>query len=170
MLKRNNLFVPDKLEYAKGERPPVECILCAVAQKSEDVVSLEIARYQGFVVSANLYPYNPGHMLIFPERHIEHPNRLQSQEVVALHHLQMLVMDVLETLYGAESFNSGYNVGASSGASIDHFHVHVVPRYDKESGFIDIIGGAKIIVEDPQVTCRRFREVLIPAVEELERS
>lgn len=170
MIKRNNLFVPDKLEYAKGARPPVSCILCAVAQKSKDVASFEVARYKGFLVSANLYPYNPGHMLIFPERHIEHPRELDEGEIQVLHMLQMLVMDVLGTLYGAASFNSGYNVGASSGASIDHFHVHVVPRYDKESGFIDIIGGAKIIVEDPQVTCSRFREVLVPALEGLERS
>lgn len=169
MIKRHNLFVPDKLEYAKGERPPVECILCAVAERNKDVVSLEIARYGGFVVSANLYPYNPGHVLIFPERHIVHPRDLTGAEVAALHDLQIVAMNVLESLYGATAFNSGYNTGPSSGASIEHFHVHVVPRYDRETGFIDIIGGAKIIVEDPLITCKRLKEALVNELEQLER-
>jgi hypothetical protein len=54
--------------------------------------------------------------------------------------------------YSPQGYNIGWNIGDASGASISHLHMHVVPRYHRELGFIDIIGGAKIIVEDPEVT------------------
>lgn len=157
-MRCHHLFVPAKLDYARGERPDVECILCEVAGRRDTVTRLECHRSGGFVVSANLYPYNPGHLLIFPERHLEEPSALQAAEVAELHRLQLAAMAVLRELYGAEGFNVGFNCGGVSGASLAHFHVHIVPRYAREVGFIDIIGGARIIVEDPRVTVGRVAE------------
>ena len=155
MLKRQNLFIPDKMAYAKGERPQVDCILCEVAKKSDKVKKLEVARHGGFVISANLYPYNPGHLMIFPHRHVEDPRDFGDEEALTLHRLTMTTMDCLGDLYGAQAFNVGFNFGPVSGASLAHYHLHIVPRYARENGFIDIVGGARIIVEDPKETCRR---------------
>ena len=157
-MRCHHLFVPSKLDYARGARPDVECVLCEVIARRDTVDRLEVFRWGGFVVSLNLYPYNPGHLLLFPERHMETPAGLTTEEVQALHRLQLVAMDVLHELYGAAGFNVGYNCGEGSGASLDHFHVHVVPRYAREIGFIDIVGGARIIVEDPLVTVRRVAE------------
>ncbi|HOT76003.1 MAG TPA: histidine triad (HIT) protein, partial [Candidatus Wallbacteria bacterium] len=52
----------------------------------------------------------------------------------------------------------GYNIGACSGASIEHLHMHIVPRYSRELGFIDILGGAKLVVEHPEVTTKKLKE------------
>ena len=63
---RNHLFNTDKLKYVNGDRPGVACILCAIRDRDPDVVNLEVARRDGFIVSVNLYPFNPGHVMIFP--------------------------------------------------------------------------------------------------------
>ena len=153
-----NLFVPDKIEYVRGKRrPDVECILCAIVERSNKVTRLEVHRSELFVVSLNLYPYTPGHLMVFPKRHITDPRMLNDEEMQELHRMQGLCLDVLESVYTPHGFNLGYNLGDASGASIAHLHLHIVPRYRRETGFIDIISGIKIIVEDPNVsqTCIR---------------
>lgn len=155
----DNLFIPGKLPYVKGDRPAVDCILCGIVQQDERVVSLEIFRSDHFMVTANLFPYNPGHLMVFPLRHLADPAELTEHEVLELHRLQVKSMRVLHQLYGPRGFNWGCNIGETSGASIKHhLHLHLVPRYPGELGFIDIIGGARVIVEEPNETVRRLKE------------
>lgn len=150
---RNNLFVPNKMPYAKGKnRPDVSCILCAIVDKNEKVERLEVHRTELFTISLNLYPYSPGHLMVFPNRHIVDAREMNKGEVYDLHQLQCLSFEVLTRAYQPKGFNVGYNMGESSGASIAHLHLHVVPRYPRELGFMDVIGGARIIIEDPHAT------------------
>lgn len=153
-----NLFSINKLDYAKGKRPKVDCILCAVAGKNNFVDDLTIYQTDLFVVSVNLYPYNTGHIMVFPKRHILDIREYTSEEELEVELLTKGSMDILESVYRPSGFNVGYNIGEHSGASIAHLHRHIIPRYINEIGVIDIIGGAKIIVEDPVVT----KEKLIP--------
>lgn len=158
MENMDRLFVPAKLKYVKGERPDVECILCAVNEKNPKVNNLDVYRSENFIISANLFPYNPGHLMIFPKRHIETIEDFTDEEALELHKLQIKSLKVLRRVYSTQSFNTGYNIGASSGASINHIHMHIVPRYPREVGFIDVIGGARILVEDPNDTVKNLRE------------
>ena len=161
---RENLFVPNKMSYAKGKnRPDVECILCAIIENDDRVERLEVHRTELFTISLNLYPYSPGHLLLFPNRHIVDKRELRSDEVLHLHELEGLSFEVLTRAYQPRGFNVGYNMGESSGASIPHLHLHVVPRYPRELGFMDVIGGARIIIEDPIVT----QEKLVKIFQEL---
>lgn len=152
-----NLFVPDKLNYIKGERPDVKCILCSVINKNKKVVSLEIKRFEYCCVSLNLYPYNPGHLMIFPLRHIEDIRELTENEELEINKVTKLMLDVLDDVYEPGGFNLGYNINKFSGASIAHIHLHIVPRYRSEIGFMDIIGGKKIIVETPDKTLDKLK-------------
>lgn len=157
---RQNLFVPNKMPYAKGtNRPDVTCILCAIVQKDEKVERLEVHRTELFTISLNLYPYSPGHLLIFPNRHVLDVRELTSEEILTLHELQCLCFEVLTHAYQPRGYNVGYNMGDASGASIPHLHLHVVPRYPRELGFIDVIGGARIIIEDPRATQEKLLQV-----------
>jgi len=159
---RTNLFVPDKLEYVRGmKRPDVECILCAIVEGKDKVVRLEAYRSNLFVVALNLYPYTPGHLMVFPKRHITDPRMLSNEEIIELHRVQNLSLDVLEEVYAPHGFNLGYNIGEAGGASINHIHLHIVPRYRRELGFIDIISGAKIIIEDPNISLNKLRQGFI---------
>lgn len=157
--KRKNLFIPGKLQYARGEkRPDVECILCAIVEGSDKVARLEVHRSELFVATLNLYPYAPGHMMIFPKRHITDPRMLDQDEVYELHIMQGRCLDALDEVYSPHAYNVGYNIGEASGASIAHIHLHIVPRYRREIGFIEVISGTKIIVEDPNISLARMRE------------
>ncbi len=152
-----HLATPDKLAYARGRRPEVECLLCAVLARDPDVERLEIFRTKRFAVSANLYPYNPGHLLLFPLRHIVDIRDLQRAEQRELADLQACTLGVLEAMYQPTGFNVGFNLGRSAGASVRHLHLHVVPRYDTEMGFLEMLSQTRTVVEDPRRTVRRLR-------------
>lgn len=155
---RDQVFPVHKLDYVSGHRPPVPCILCSVVGRDPRVVDLEILRTDLFLVSANLYPYNTGHLMIFPLRHIVDVAEYTDEEVMELHRLHLRSLEVLRNLYHPAGFNLGYNLGRVGGASIDHLHFHIVPRFPNEAGFLDVLTGTRIIVEEPAVTVRRVRQ------------
>lgn len=165
-MERDNLFVPGKEAYVRRRagRPAGKCILCAVAAGDPEVVSLELARADGFLISLNLYPYNPGHVMLFPARHVEDPRALTAHEAAALHNLQATTLDVLSRVYEPAGFNIGYNLGPAAGASIPHLHLHIVPRYSNELGVMEILSGAKILIEDPHATQDRLRTAFADAL------
>lgn len=151
MIKKH-LFVPGKRKYIHQRNLNKNCVLCGILNNSPDVVNLTIYKTERFSISLNLYPYNPGHLMLFPNRHIVDPREFTENEVLELHHLQNLTFNILEEIYQPRGFTIGYNVREASGASIEHLHLHIVPRYHNELGFLDIIGGSKIIIEDPNET------------------
>jgi ATP adenylyltransferase len=151
------LFIPSKKAYVKGEnRPKVDCILCEVNKNNPEIDNLIIWKNDIVAASVNLYPYTSGHVLIFPVRHITETKQLNEDEVMQMHKLQVYTIDVLKELYKPGGFNIGYNMGYSSGASIEHLHQHIVPRYQRELGFVDIISGTKIFIEDPRDTMKNL--------------
>lgn len=158
MIERQHLIAHNKLDYVRGLRPQVDCILCAVRDHHPEVESLEITRDEHFLVSLNLYPYNPGHIMLVPLRHVEWPDQLTDAEALDLHHLQRRCLEVIRSIYPAAGFNIGYNLGAAGGGSIAHLHLHLVPRFHNEQGFMATIGHTHIIVESPHDMMRKFRE------------
>jgi ATP adenylyltransferase len=151
-------IVSNKLGYARGKRPAVDCILCAVAQDDPKVDNLLVYRRNGHFVTLNLYPYNPGHLMIVPEKHLLDVRELTDADMLEMHHLQLLALRVLDRVYSPGGYNVGYNIGKASGASIPHLHLQIVPRYHSEMGFFDILSDSRVIVEDPQVTRQRLTE------------
>jgi ATP adenylyltransferase len=149
-------IVANKLPYSRGQRPKVACILCAVARGDPAVALLVVYRRNGQFVTLNLYPYNPGHVMIVPERHCEDVRELSDAEVLEIHRLQLLTLKVLDSVYKPGGYNVGYNLGQSSGASIPHLHLQIVPRYPSEVGFFDIFSDSRVIVEEPRVTQERL--------------
>ena len=145
---KRHLFIPSKINYVRGKRPEVDCILCAITAHDKRVVDSTVFHNDLMTITLNIYPYNPGHLMIFPNRHIEDLTELSGEEVSEMHRLTVLAVNILKKLYHPQGFNIGYNLGESSGASIKHLHRHIVPRYKNELGFVDT-GGSKIYVEDP---------------------
>jgi ATP adenylyltransferase len=122
-------FSFDKLAYVRGSRPG-GCILCLVRDRSPEVEDLSIWRDDLFIVSVNLYPYNPGHLL-----------------------------GLLDRVYAPSGYNIGYNMGRAAGASIGHLHLHIIPRYPHETGIADLIAGRRVLVEDPRRTAETLRRL-----------
>jgi ATP adenylyltransferase len=154
----NNLFSINKLQYIKDKKKSDGCILCSIAKKDKDVVNLMVAETRQTVICVNKFPYNSGHLLIFPKRHIIDYRDFHEEEELEIHRFLRTSLDVLDSIYSPSGYNFGYNTGEFSGASIAHLHMHVIPRYRNELGFIDIIGGAKILVEDPTDTMKKLKK------------
>jgi ATP adenylyltransferase len=157
-LEFHNLFSLNKLGYIKGDRPKVDCILCAIINHQEDVVNLLVCEREHTVVSVNKFPYNSGHVLLCPKRHIIDYREVSREEEEELGSLLRTSIDILEDLYNPSGYNIGFNTGDFAGASLPHLHIHLIPRYRNEVGFVDIVAGAKILIEDPLETMRRLRE------------
>lgn len=87
--------------------------------------------------------------MIFPVRHIAGPGELSENEALELHRLTTRAIDILSDEFSPSGFNVGYNIGKGSGASIDHIHQHIVPRYENEVGFLDVLAGTRVVVADP---------------------
>jgi ATP adenylyltransferase len=157
-LRFQNLFSVNKLDYIKGESGRKECILCSIARGDRDIGKLLVTQGNRIYICVNKFPYNPGHLLLFPKRHITDYRELKENEEHELHMLLRRTLTILDSLYSPSGYNIGYNIGKFSGASIAHLHMHVIPRYQNELGYVDIIGGAKIIVEDPLKTKQRLQK------------
>lgn len=159
-MQRSILFVPAKRRYVRGDRPKVECILCSLRKKDPKVESLIVARDKHVFITLNLFPYNPGHLMIVPNRHVMDPRQFSAAEAKAVEAWTNRLLDALDKLYQPMGYNVGYNIGTTSGASIEHLHLHIVPRFKNEIGFIDVIGGARVHVEDPRASLTMLAEEL----------
>lgn len=153
----SNIFQFAKGKYIFSKKDQVACILCATIEKNPAVPSLEVVRTDLFAVAINLYPYNTGHLMIYPLRHVTDYRQLEEREQLQLAKLTSFFLEVLDQLYQPKGFNVGYNLGEHAGASIAHIHQHIIPRYSNELGVVDLIGGAKVIIEDPNDTMTKVR-------------
>jgi ATP adenylyltransferase len=145
---KHHLQAVGKLGYVKGTaRPQVDCIMCCIRDDDPRVDSLKVFQDDQIFISLNKYPYNPGHLMVAPSRHVENFNELSDEERNYLFKRVMDCQRLLQDIFQPTGFNVGYNQGDFAGASIKHIHVHVVPRYKGELGFIDIIGDARVVPE-----------------------
>lgn len=156
MVSDGYFFNFDKMAYVTSAKPD-GCILCLIRDANPDVPDLSVVRDDLFIASANLYPYNPGHLMVFPTRHVEDVRELSPQEEQRLCELQRYLLGILDREYSPRGYNLGFNMGHSAGASIGHLHLHIIPRYPRETGIADLIAGKRVLVEDPRETVRRLR-------------
>ncbi len=148
MAFENWLRALGKLDYVQGKnRPKVDCILCAVRDNNEEVVSLKIYEDNLSFIVLNLYPYNPAHVMVVPNRHITKYTDLTKEELLHIFRMIQGIQLMLDDLYAPRGYNIGMNQGRDAGGSIEHIHFHVVPRYGSELGFIDIVGKSRIVIE-----------------------
>lgn len=157
-MERSYLFNTEKIKYVRGEKPRVDCILCAIIAEDPAVTGLTVYRDEKFMVAMNLYPFNPGHLMIFPLRHITEIGGLTDEEASGMHRLLVKSVKILDEEFAPSGYNIGYNLGDGSGASIAHIHQHVVPRYSNEVGFLDVLSGTRVMVSDPRTVMLKLRE------------
>lgn len=148
----------EKLAYIREVRPKDFCILCAVTNQDPAIANLGVLEGSFFIVSLNLYPFNPGHLIIFPKRHLEDIGSYSDAEVMELHRLSAHACTALRETHHARGFNIGYNMGSTAGASIEHLHLHIIPRYGRELGIADLIGGTRPLVQHPLDTQKQLQE------------
>lgn len=142
-----HLWTPHRLVYIQhGQQPADEdCPFCLAVGKADEE-SLIVFRGVSAYVLLNLFPYNSGHMLICPYRHISTYDQATSEEVLEIAQLTQQAMRVLTKVSGAHGFNIGMNQGEVAGAGIaGHLHQHIVPRWKNDSNFFPIIAETKAL-------------------------
>ena len=114
------------------------------AMSDED--GLMVARGELVYAVLNLYPYNPGHLMVVPYRRVSELEDLSSAETAELMAFTQKAIRVIKAVSRPHGFNVGLNLGTSAGGSLaEHLHMHVVPRWGGDANFITIIGGSKVI-------------------------
>lgn len=147
----------DKLGYLKGGKKPEGCILCLIRDGSDAVDRLVVYETAHLIVSLNLYPYNPGHLLVFPRRHCGDIRDLAASEREDMDRQTDVCLGLLDSVYHPLGYNIGFNIGRVAGASIEHLHLHIIPRFRNEIGIAELIGGKKVLVQDPRETLELLR-------------
>jgi ATP adenylyltransferase len=138
------------------------CIFCdAHAQAgrpgSHDLV---LIRGRATFVILNLYPYNSGHLMVVPARHVATLAQTTAEEQAELMRFTRHAEIALTEVYKPQGLNIGVNLGRPAGAGVlDHLHVHVVPRWNGDTNFMSVIGETRVLPEDLSETAKRLRPV-----------
>ncbi|SDT79464.1 Diadenosine tetraphosphate (Ap4A) hydrolase [Actinoplanes derwentensis] len=146
------LWTPHRMTYISGEDAPeggydkpAGCPFC-LAPGLPAAQSLVVARGELVFAVLNLYPYNPGHLMVCPYRHVADYTDLTDAETVEVAAFTRTAMRVLRTVSGPHGFNLGMNQGSIAGAGIAaHLHQHVVPRWGGDANFMPVIGRTKVL-------------------------
>ncbi len=164
-----NLWSPWRSKYIesfKEEQSNNECIFCAAIGKDvSDLKSLVVRKSKNTFVIMNLYPYNNGHLMIVPNRHLASLEQITTEESHELIDEIILAEKVLHKIYSPQGFNVGANLGRAGGAGIeDHIHFHIVPRWNGDTNFMPAIGEVKVISTDLVETKKKllsgYKEIL----------
>jgi len=141
------LWTPHRLAYVADSYQPgaSDCPFCEAPERSDEE-SLIVHRGEHAYVLLNLFPYNNGHVLVCPYRHVSLYDEATEAEVAEVGALTQLAMRTLREVMGCDGFNIGMNQGAIAGAGIAaHLHQHIVPRWQSDSNFFPIIGKTKAL-------------------------
>lgn len=145
------LWTPHRMAYIKGENRPShdeegnDCPFCSSPTRS-DADGLIVARGELVYAVLNLYPYNSGHLMTVPYRHVADYTELTDAEVAELGAFTQRAMTVIRAAMGPHGFNLGMNQGAVAGAGIAaHLHQHVVPRWGGDTNFMPIVGHTRVL-------------------------
>ena len=154
-----HLWSPWRLAYITGGPSPEGCVFCS-ALSEPDADSLVVFRGRTCYVILNLFPYNNGHLMVIPNRHIASLAAATGDELSELIELTRVAEVAIVETYAPHGLNMGINLGKPAGAGIlDHVHMHVVPRWNGDTNFMTVVGRTRVLPEDLAESAARLRPV-----------
>ena len=154
------LWAPWRLAYVSGASggAATGCIFCSIAEPSRE--DLVLIRSNVCYAILNLYPYNNGHLMIVPNRHVASLAATTADEQTELMRLTRHAEIALTEAYSPQGINIGVNLGRPAGAGVlDHLHVHLVPRWNGDTNFMTVVGSVRVLPEDLQATAKKLRPI-----------
>jgi ATP adenylyltransferase len=147
------------MQYIRAKKPK-HCVFCeaAAADPAEDEKRYVVYRGRAHFVVLNIWPYNNGHAMVVPLKHATDLEHLDDAETLEMLCLSKRLVSAYRRTMNAEGVNVGLNLGRISGGSIDHLHLHLVPRWTGDANFMPIIGNTKVLVERLSETWTRLHE------------
>jgi ATP adenylyltransferase len=153
------LFTPWRMAYVTtADRTPGVCVLCRARDGEGGAEELIVHRGERCFVVMNLFPYSGGHVMVAPKRHVGSLAEATAEELSETILLARKLEQVFRDEYRPDGLNLGMNLGRPAGAGVaDHIHMHLVPRWTGDTNFMTVVGGTRVIPEEPQQACRRLR-------------
>ncbi|MBI3265004.1 MAG: HIT domain-containing protein [Acidobacteria bacterium] len=153
------LWSPWRLAYVSGSgSQPPGCIFCQAREATDH--ELVVFRGSAAYVILNLFPYNNGHLMIVPNRHVANLSDASAGELAELIEMTRSAEAALREAYKPDGLNVGINLGRSAGAGIvDHLHIHVVPRWAADTNFVTVVGDTRVLPEQLGTTRDRLRPI-----------
>ena len=134
------------------------CIFCDISEPGRD--QLILARGRVSFVILNLYPYNSGHLMVVPNRHVATLGATTADEQLELMRFTRRAELALTEAYAPQGLNVGINLGRPAGAGVlDHLHVHLVPRWNGDTNFMTVVGNVRVLPEELSETAKRLRPI-----------
>jgi ATP adenylyltransferase len=144
------LWAPWRMEYIGSAREGKDegCLFCEKPKEGDDEKALILARTDLSFAMLNAYPYNSGHLMVAPFRHVGDLEEVKDDESLDMQQLLQRCINALKEAMQPEGFNIGMNLGVVAGAGIpDHLHWHVVPRWTGDTNFMPVVGQTKVLPE-----------------------
>ena len=155
----DRLWSPWRLEYITRDDRQEGCIFCPDLRTVESE-SLVVFEGRACYVILNLYPYNNGHLMVVPNRHVGSLAALTTEEMHEVGLLTQRCEAALNKAYQPHGFNMGVNLGKAAGAGVlDHVHVHVVPRWSGDTNFMSVVGEMRVLPESLGASAARLRPI-----------
>ena len=153
------IWAPWRMDYV-GVPPQPGCFICrAAAGGAEASRHLVVARRASALVMLNRYPYNAGHLMVAPFRHVDGVEALESDEILDCWRLASDAKRALGLVGAPDGYNLGINQGKAGGAGLaDHLHLHVVPRWEGDHNFMTVLADLRVVPQALEATRLRLRE------------
>lgn len=141
----DKLWAPWRIKYIQAKKAK-GCIFCLKPKQKKDKINYIVSRGKYVFSILNIFPYNNGHIMITPYRHVADIDKLTVEEWAEMFGMIKSTTKLLKTKLQAQGFNIGFNIGKVAGAGIDqHLHMHIVPRWDADTNFMPVLTDAKVI-------------------------
>ena len=163
-MERKNLWAPWRMKYIRGLSGEGEgCFICGYVDSSDkDAENFILLRTQSSILMFNRFPYNNGHLLIAPKRHIATMDEASEDELLDMTRLMRDSQVILGEVLSPHGFNVGMNFGRCSGAGLPgHMHVHVVPRWDGDTNFMHVVSDTDVISQSLEELYVQLRQVIV---------
>ncbi len=146
------LWAPWRIEYILSEKDE-DCIFCYKPKENKDRENLLLLRGEKNLVMLNKYPYNPGHLMVAPYKHVSSLDALDDEEMQEHFRLVSRCVEMLRAEMNPEGFNIGINLGKVAGAGIEeHIHTHIVPRWNGDTNFMPVFSDIRVVPEALEAT------------------
>jgi ATP adenylyltransferase len=155
----DRLFSPWRHTYVTRNTDADLCVFCD-ALRSDDGRALIVSEGATCFVILNLYPYNSGHLMVVPRRHVGTLAALEATELTELAVLTRQAEIALTEAYQPQGLNVGMNLGRPAGAGVlDHLHIHLVPRWTGDTNFMSVVGNVRVLPEELSQSADRLRPI-----------
>ena len=146
------IWAPWRISYILGEKEET-CLFCRVIEENNDETNLVLYRGRLAFVIMNLYPYNPGHLMVAPYTHVSELENLDAAAAAEVMELTKKCVAVLKRKMAAQALNVGLNLGEIAGSSIkEHLHMHVVPRWQGDNNFMPVLDDIRVVPQALEAT------------------